>query len=805
MSESCVLPLSGCTPEPLMSYLKALGILRLVSEQADSNATACWRNDQFVLDSKFASEELIEFFQHNYRPTPIVVPWSGSDFFAVQRLEDGPRYRRTPTGSSIIEAFQASSGERLGGYRTAIEDALKSLKNANIKTKSDMEKNKPRYLSALRSCASDEVVAWIDSAAIVLDEFTPFSALLGSGGGSDGNAHFSDNFMQNLWEMLPDFDEQRSPACDATDHSSTLCRNALFGDPTTGLVKKRTSALYDSGAVGGPNATQGMNRDSLSNPWNVILLFEGSLGFAGAFTRRNTSALTMLGDRSAAFPFQFGHTVVHGDNTTDTERSGRELWLPIWSSQATWDEVRHLLSEARAEIGHESARHGVEMARAAASLGVNRGIKSFYRYAIVRGRVGGDNYNTAASLGCFEVTSHCGVDLFREFDRWLVRYRRAATKKQKSGYVLPGRFRSALRKIESAILDYCRYGRDQDLQAVLVGSGQAEYELALTDGRHRGKEICPPLSGLSPEWIAVTHDRRPEFDIALGLAGVYDRTRETKRNIGPIRCNLEPVVIRYRKASWIAADDQSERDEQSKRHVVWNSADLPTNMSAVLERRIMDGARAGCENLPLDFKHGLSLDTIASFIAGLLDDRRIEELLRGLVLIDHRQKYPGGLPPATVEDAPPLPREFALLKLLFLPRPLVRHWEDEYQRWNWRLARSVSGSNGKPKEEHGFTIRPEPRVLPLLRSGRVDEACRIAYQRLRSSGLKPLPGPTSSGLWRESDWEPDPSIDPRRLAASLLLPVGSAVVNRLIHLVTRQDTQPEIKSETLVAEGATQS
>ena len=37
--------LPGCTPEPLMAYLKALGILRLVREQKDSNARCWWEND----------------------------------------------------------------------------------------------------------------------------------------------------------------------------------------------------------------------------------------------------------------------------------------------------------------------------------------------------------------------------------------------------------------------------------------------------------------------------------------------------------------------------------------------------------------------------------------------------------------------------------------------------------------------------------------------------------------------------------------------------------------------------------------
>ena len=31
------LRLDGCTPEPLMSYLKALGVLRMVAEQTDGS------------------------------------------------------------------------------------------------------------------------------------------------------------------------------------------------------------------------------------------------------------------------------------------------------------------------------------------------------------------------------------------------------------------------------------------------------------------------------------------------------------------------------------------------------------------------------------------------------------------------------------------------------------------------------------------------------------------------------------------------------------------------------------------------
>ena len=77
-----ILQLPGCTPEPLMNYLKALGVLRIVSEQADPTARGCWRNGVFELHSKLDRDGLIQFFLRDYEPTPVVVPWSGNDFFA---------------------------------------------------------------------------------------------------------------------------------------------------------------------------------------------------------------------------------------------------------------------------------------------------------------------------------------------------------------------------------------------------------------------------------------------------------------------------------------------------------------------------------------------------------------------------------------------------------------------------------------------------------------------------------------------------------------------------------------------------
>lgn len=783
--------LRGCTPEPLMNYLKALGILRLVGEDSvhgDPGARGFWRDGVFVLRSALDEQSLIEFFRQRYRPTPIVVPWSGNDFFDVNPVASNKVFKKTPSGSKVIEAFLANDSDRLSGYRGAITIALEALKTSGIEKKAQMEKPdaKARYLEQLRRLADPGLVQWIDAAAVIRPDKAVFSSLLGSGGGSDGNTHFSDNFMQNLWEMLPEFDCQRAqperaesgrPDEVAKYHRNCgLIRSALFGEPVGDLPEKRTSSLFDSGAVGGPNATQGMERESLTNPWNFILGLEGALLFVGAVSKRAGAS----GASASAFPFQFQFSTTDADRSVLKEQAGREIWLPLWQNPVALPEIRLLLGEGRAEVGQRAVRRGVDMARAVTCLGVDRGIGAFHRFAIIRGRVGGKNYNTAVSLGRIHVRMRQYGDLLLQLDPWLDRFRGACKIGQKEE--APARITEILRRIDSTVFDYCRYGGQREFQSVLIALGQAEREL-MRDGSWAAKNRVPPLAGLSPDWVAATNDGSAEFELALSLASVHD----SEFKLGSLRSNLEPAILGERKdgtvfANWVDKD----------RAVVWNSADLPGNLSAVLGRRVIDGARKGCERLPLTFRHAASLDAISAFVAGDTDDRRLEELLWGLMLTTHESRQFKSKAPSAQIEAPPLPRAYALLKLLFVPYLLVQK-RDADGRPSWRYAR-----NG----EEGIEIRPEPRILTLLRADRVGEACEIAARRVRASGLIPMPHDSSGSRTRDRVWHgADKILSGNRLAAALLVPISSHSVNRLIRMVMRGNEESE--TEPFAFEGET--
>jgi len=67
--------LAGCVPDVLAHYLKAIGVFRLIAEQADPNVRGFWENDCWNLITTLSEDQLQKFFLEEYQPTPILAPW----------------------------------------------------------------------------------------------------------------------------------------------------------------------------------------------------------------------------------------------------------------------------------------------------------------------------------------------------------------------------------------------------------------------------------------------------------------------------------------------------------------------------------------------------------------------------------------------------------------------------------------------------------------------------------------------------------------------------------------------------------
>jgi CRISPR-associated protein Csx17 len=460
------------------------------------------------------------------------------------------------------------------------------------------------------------------------------------------------------------------------------------------------------------------------------------------------------------FPFQVQASPNARASVVEKEQAGREVWLPLWERPTTAKEVLAVLTEGRMQTGSRPASNGVDAARAVAALGVDRGLFGFQRFAILRGRVGGDNYNTAVSLGFHAIKTRRNVDLLRELDRWLSIFRSRSFEKESEEDRKKGnaRFTSTLRRIEQAIFAYCRSGGARFFQNILVALGAAEQAIAGAPGFREKAKGLRPLANLSPEWISAADDGTREFELALALSSI----RDTVKKVFPLRANLEPIAIDWERVTWAEKD----------RAVVWNAADLSTNLAAILSRRVMDGLRAGNDSRPLASARRVSLESVAAFLASDLDDERIADLTWGLILCntaDAERLQPHGKASA---DLPAMPRAFALLKLLFLDLPKKGY-----------IASAL------PSElfEKLRRLRPEPAILAQLRVGDVPEACRIAARRLRAVGFQPLPHRRSGARSRAEDWT-DTTCDPaagRRIAAALLFPVRNHEIITLCDMVLR--------------------
>src|SRR3990172_2050728 len=395
-------PLGGCTPEPLMAYLKALGILRLVAEQKSVDVRCRWKRGVFHIESALDESEMVRFFLEDYCPTPLVAPWGARSGFYQGESEK--------TARDALGALTASPNPRLSSFRAVVIEVQAMLKRHDFEDKPKDEKAKLRLLQACRSELPDEVVPWLDAAFTLSTEWRSFPPLLGTGG-NEGSQGYSSTFYQMLGSL-------GFAQAALRPEARTLLRHALFGESTGNLVEAPAGQL-DPGRAGGYNQGFGIvNENALVNPWEMILAFEGTLLWTSSSTRilnvhirsRNGGS----GGMSFSSPFTVRCSKVGFTSCSGKEVNGprdAEVWAPIWVRSVGYGELKQLISEGRADVGRERARSGVEFAEAASSLGVDRGVTEFARYSLLQRR--GDNY-VAVPSGRFPVRERRESDLVRQ-------------------------------------------------------------------------------------------------------------------------------------------------------------------------------------------------------------------------------------------------------------------------------------------------------------------------------------------------------------------------------------------------------
>lgn len=714
--------LEGCRPVPLAHYLKALGVLRLVGEQADPDARGFWRRDRFVLRTALDAEGLERFFLEEYAPTPIVAPWNGGSGFYPKDNKAG------------VDAVRGSSTMRLESFRRTLDAASGVLGDLGIDEKVAKD-DKLRLLEACRATLPDVALDWVDAAFLLTDDGAKYPPLLGTGG-NDGRLDFTNNYMQRLTDVI---DGAGRPTASAT----SLLEAALWDEVSEALEKAAIGQFFPSSA-GGANGESGFEASALVNPWDFILMLEGAACFAAAAVRR------MEHDTGGAlsYPFTVRQSGVgYASSSDDDESSARaEMWLPLWDRPATHLEMRHLLSEGRARVGHRTARNGIDFARAIAGLGVDRGIASFQRYGF---QVRNGLAYLAVPLNRFAVRAEPRAGLLQQIDGWLDSFRRRA-----SATTAPAGARRALRQLESAILELCQHGDALRLQQVMVALGSCERVMARS--RRWTEEVrLRPVPPLSPVWLSEVDDGSAELRLAAALASVHGRYKDPDgRTVTvPLRHQLEPVT------TWVSDGRLRVRWEPGDSEVVFTSGHIVRGLNAVMNRRLVRAVQSGAESYPDRGAYWASLPDVADFIEGRVDEGRLTQLLWALCLLDWPRIGRDHHPTPRRERFPQPGAFYALTKLCFAGAQLPS------------TRTTAAGADG---ESASVLVPVVPRIQRLAASGRGADAALEAIRRLRGSGFGPA--------LRSLDVHGEASV---RTAAALLFPLGRRDLNSLAELVLR--------------------
>jgi CRISPR-associated protein Csx17 len=568
-----VIRLGGCALEPLGSYLKALSVLRLVSEQADGSARGWWERGSFHLETELDDNGLVSFFLERYRPTPILSPWNGGSGFYPKDRKVG------------IEAIAASTDERFTIYREAIKRARAMPGVGEEKGASTAEEDKRRRAIQLacRNRLPDGCVEWLDAAVGISagDERT-FAPILGTGG-NEGRLDYTNNLMEYLAELLI--------APDGKTPVEALLRNALFGSATAGL-QPGAVGQYDPGRAGGFNQGQGVETaDIATNPWNFVMTLEGAVAWAAGLYRRQGVAFRSF----LCSPFTVKSTPVgYGSAAAkDADSARAEIWAPIWDPRATYGELKALLREGRAAVDGHPAQNGLEFAEAACMLGVDRGISGFMRYNLLKRR--GDSY-IALPVGCFDVKDRSESDLVRELNGVLD----AISWQMKSP---PAELASLRRQVEEGMYNVLLRGGEDALGDLAASVGRLYRRVLLT-----GKEVRIPAS-LSRSWVSKLASTSAEARIAAALAGMWDRD----------------------------APGMLEHLDRANGNFSWTGATVEERMARTLERRVLLAEQRGLDRNPLGSAYRAGIGDATLFLEGSVDDERIEELLFAFTLVNWRK------------------------------------------------------------------------------------------------------------------------------------------------------------------------
>lgn len=804
--------LTGLKPDALATYLAALGVLRLVGEQVDASARGYWADEHFVLVTSLDWDRLLKFFCEEYKPTPILAPWNqegGFFSFSPEETVDEASAKKGSAGGAgcmtntededtesntepeegkseeadfdpLLRQLLNSKASRFEELKRAIEicrecipsglqqrerevrqakwkvrqqsaqgsgneqskGARGELENAKKNFRDELASAKAPMIADLRKRLGEVAGQWVD-AAVYLDEGDDprFAPVFGTGG-VDGRMEFTKHFRRHL-DRLFDF-ETGQPK----QETEGRLKATLLGTPAETLVEEPVGQFFP-GRAGGANMGTGYEGKPAVNPWEFVLMLEGAVALVAGVTRRGET-----GRPRYASPFWVdASSAGYGSASASEEAKRGEQWLPIWRAPVLYGELQELIREGRAQVGRSTATKATEMVRAAARLGLARGIEALQRFAYLE-RNG--QSTLAISAGRFRVAARRFQTLLDEVAPWIDSLSVLAREKG-----APRSLAALGKQVQDVVFSLCRReATSHDIRRLLVLLGRAELELAR---RYRSRGVRP-LPRLSPRWVKAMDDDtevgRAVLRLALSLAAQRRPPEDGENRLqGSVRCHFLPLEnpdapqARFRSS-------QSGSNGMDPEWVCMGR-DLVSDALAILRRRSiwsrwLAGQRGGVPQLPLWGPRGCeaTLEEVGWWLWNPQHDRLILDLARPMAAINWAGLTPSDAIPASSRCGTVEPLQL-LFRLAYLPF-------------------DVPVGSGEGGVAARVAVRFDPEPLRKLAGGDLEGALEITVHRLTASGLRPV---LCRGIRM--------AVLARRIAASLVFPISEYDAARAAALVCK--------------------
>ena len=709
---------------------------RAVVRLADPEARAFWQVDRMVLRSRLDADALVRLLAEDFRPLPLVSPWNAGSGFASNG--------KSPEAERTLTTIRGLDDPRFTDLRHAVETADGIVAECRDRgwggTGSELwdKKRKADVVAVCRNRLPDDALAWIDAAVVTGQdddgELTlAYNRLLGTGG-NFGRQDLQSTYFQRVLSVLTDPRGRKN--------SEGWLYAALFGEEGTPYLRESVGQ-FDPGRAGGIQSSPGEKADDMgfANPWSFLLTIEGATLFAAAATRRQGARNTR-----AALPFVVQASGVGYGSSADGEKAMAEIWTPQWRRPSSLAEIEHLLGEGRAEWASGAARTGLDFARAAATLGVDRGIHRFTRSVVVE-RLGQNPL--AVPVGVVEVRRRGGTTLLTGLDSWLGRLDRRAS--------LPGSVRSGVRRVQEAMYRVACGGGPTALREVLVELGRLHRDVSRSGTLTRDHG---PLTLSSPtDWW--THLRHPDPDEAgaaeLRVAFALSSGQDPTVGEAGVSARMSWVPALRTALTPVRLSAASGRPEWSP-----GTASVPTvdAIAALAEAhrlrclpgRVTDPATTAyvpaVRGVFGAFHLGWAtrVDDVTKLATGGLDELLLGDYLYGLLLLGgHRRRPKDFAESVEGRRRRALPPGLALLLPFYGTDPLQVRFRER--------SPATGGSCCGPVRADRAATR-----------GHVDRVTSDAISRLQAAGARDVIDPDTAAIGLDGD----------RLAAALLVPLSAA-------------------------------